>query len=102
MKPKSFWTLNHFTVTPALALLAVVFVWPVLRLLAMSASTSSWSSMFLSGASMTLPKKMFDNIMMEIDPTIAAVSVLQILLVGACLGLAALFGRGALATATTR
>jgi putative spermidine/putrescine transport system permease protein len=59
-------------------------------------------AMFLSGASMTLPKKMFDNIMMEIDPTIAAVSVLQILLVGACLGLAALFGRGALATATTR
>jgi putative spermidine/putrescine transport system permease protein len=59
-------------------------------------------AMFLSGASMTLPKKMFDNIMMEIDPTIAAVSVLQILLVGACLGLAALLGRGALATAMTR
>ena len=59
-------------------------------------------AMFLSGASMTLPKKMFDNIMMEIDPTIAAVSVLQILLVGACLGLAALFGRGALATTMTR
>jgi putative spermidine/putrescine transport system permease protein len=59
-------------------------------------------AMFLSGASMTLPKKMFDNIMMEIDPTIAAVSVLQILLVGACLGLASLFGRGALATTITR
>lgn len=59
-------------------------------------------AMFLSGASMTLPKKMFDNIMMEIDPTIAAVSVLQILLVGACLGLMALFGRGALATTITR
>jgi putative spermidine/putrescine transport system permease protein len=64
-------------------------------------------AMFLSGASMTLPKKMFDNIMMEIDPTIAAVSVLQILLVGVCLGLIALFGRGApgsgsLATTMTR
>jgi putative spermidine/putrescine transport system permease protein len=51
-------------------------------------------AMFLSGASMTLPKKMFDNILMEIDPTIAAVSVLQILLVCLCLGLAALFGKG--------
>ena len=28
---------------------------------------------------MTLPKKMFDNILIEIEPTIAAVSVLQIL-----------------------
>jgi putative spermidine/putrescine transport system permease protein len=59
-------------------------------------------AMFLSGASMTLPKKMFDNIMMEIDPTIAAVSVLQILLVGLCLGLTSLFGRGALTTTITR
>ncbi|HEY4250428.1 MAG TPA: ABC transporter permease [Roseomonas sp.] len=59
-------------------------------------------AMFLSGASMTLPKKMFDNIMMEIDPTIAAVSVMQILLVAACLGLTALFGRGVLATTMSR
>lgn len=59
-------------------------------------------AMFLSGASMTLPKKMFDNIMMEIDPTIAAVSVMQILLVGLCLALTALFGRGALATTMSR
>lgn len=51
-------------------------------------------AMFLSGAQMTLPKKMFDNIMLEIDPTIAAVSVLQILLACLCLGLAATFGRG--------
>ena len=58
--------------------------------------------MFLSGAEMTLPKKMFDNIMMEIDPTIAAVSVLQILLVGTALGLTSLFGRGALTTTITR
>ena len=58
-------------------------------------------AMFLSGASMTLPKKMFDNIMMEIDPTIAAVSVLQILLVGVALGLTSLFGRGALTTTIT-
>jgi len=59
-------------------------------------------AMFLSGSEMTLPKKMFDNIMMEIDPTIAAVSVLQILLVGLCLGLASLFGRGVLTTTVTR
>jgi putative spermidine/putrescine transport system permease protein len=59
-------------------------------------------AMFLSGASMTLPKKMFDNIMMEIDPTIAAVSVMQILLVGLCLALTALFGRGVLATTMSR
>lgn len=52
-------------------------------------------AMFLSGASMTLPKKMFDNIMLEIDPTIAAVSVMQIVLACLCLGAAALFGRGA-------
>lgn len=51
-------------------------------------------AMFLSGASMTLPKKMFDNIMLEIDPTIAVVSVLQILLVSVCLGIAVLYGRG--------
>ena len=59
-------------------------------------------AMFLSGASMTLPKKMFDNILMEIDPTIAAVSVLQILLVAVALGLTSLFGRGALTTTITR
>lgn len=38
-------------------------------------------AMFLSGINVTLPKKMFDNIIYEIDPTIAAVSVLQIALV---------------------
>lgn len=38
-------------------------------------------AMFLGGVSVTLPKKMFDSIMYEIDPTIAAVSVLQIALV---------------------
>ena len=27
-------------------------------------------ALFLAGANMTLPKKMFDNILMEIDPTI--------------------------------
>jgi len=59
-------------------------------------------AMFLSGAAMTLPKKMFDNIMMEIDPTIAAVSVTQILLVGLCLGLTTIFGKGALATTLSR
>lgn len=59
-------------------------------------------AMFLSGASMTLPKKMFDNILLEIDPTIAAVSVLQILLACVCLGLATIFGRGALPGSDTR
>jgi putative spermidine/putrescine transport system permease protein len=51
-------------------------------------------ALFLAGANMTLPKKMFDNILMEIDPTIAAVSVIQILLVSVVLGLIGRFGRG--------
>ncbi|SFC26915.1 ABC transporter permease [Tropicimonas isoalkanivorans] len=38
-------------------------------------------AMFLAGADATLPKKMFESIMTAIDPTVAAVSVLQILLV---------------------
>lgn len=59
-------------------------------------------AMFLSGSAMTLPKKMFDNIVSEIDPTIAAVSVIQILLVGICLALCALFGRNLLATTMSR
>lgn len=56
-------------------------------------------AMFLSGSRMTLPKKMFDNILMEIDPTIAAVSVMQILLVSLVLLLIGRFGRGLSATA---
>lgn len=56
-------------------------------------------ALFLSGARMTLPKKMFDNILMEIDPTIAAVSVMQILLVSVVLFLIGRFGRGLSATA---
>ena len=51
-------------------------------------------ALFLAGPNMTLPKKMFDNIMMEIDPTIAAVSVMQILLVSVVLVLIDRFGRG--------
>jgi putative spermidine/putrescine transport system permease protein len=51
-------------------------------------------ALFLAGPNMTLPKKMFDNIMMEIDPTIAAVSVMQILLVSVVLVLIGRFGRG--------
>lgn len=42
-------------------------------------------AMFISGANMTLPKKMFDNILTEIDPTVAAVSAIQIVLVSALL-----------------
>jgi putative spermidine/putrescine transport system permease protein len=49
-------------------------------------------AMFLAGANMTLPKKMFDNIRMEIDPTIAAISALQIVFVSVLLVLAARFG----------
>lgn len=52
-------------------------------------------AMFLGGANMTLPKKMFDNILNAIDPTIAAVSVLQILIVSVALLLSARFGAGA-------
>jgi putative spermidine/putrescine transport system permease protein len=49
-------------------------------------------AMFLSGANMTLPKKMFDNIRMEIDPTIAAISALQIIFITALLIFAVRFG----------
>ncbi len=56
-------------------------------------------ALFLSGSNMTLPKKMFDNILMEIDPTIAAVSVMQIILVTIVLVLIGRFGRGLSATA---
>lgn len=55
-------------------------------------------AMFLGGSNMTLPKKMFDNIMNEIDPTIAAVSVLQIGLVTGILAIVSKFGAGAAPT----
>jgi putative spermidine/putrescine transport system permease protein len=51
-------------------------------------------ALFLAGPNMTLPKKMFDNILMEIDPTIASVSVMQILLVAVVMVLIGRFGRG--------
>jgi len=51
-------------------------------------------AMFLGGSNMTLPKKMFDNILNAIDPTIAAVSVLQIVLVSVILAGVARFGVG--------
>jgi putative spermidine/putrescine transport system permease protein len=51
-------------------------------------------ALFLAGPNMTLPKKMFDNILMEIDPTIASVSVMQILLVTVVMVLISRFGRG--------
>jgi ABC-type spermidine/putrescine transport system permease subunit II len=51
-------------------------------------------AMFLGGSNWTLPKKMFDNIQLEIEPTVAAVSVLQIVLVTIILLLAARFGTG--------
>lgn len=51
-------------------------------------------ALFTSGTNATLPKKMFENIIFEIDPTIAAVSVLQILLVALVVTLASRFGAG--------
>ncbi|HSV19521.1 MAG TPA: ABC transporter permease [Casimicrobiaceae bacterium] len=54
-------------------------------------------AMFLGGSNMTLPKKMFDNIVNEIDPTIAAVSVVQILLVTLVLLIVSKLGTGAVA-----
>jgi len=51
-------------------------------------------ALFLSGSDMTLPKKMFENIISEIDPTISAVSVLQIALVGLVLVLSQKLGAG--------
>jgi putative spermidine/putrescine transport system permease protein len=56
-------------------------------------------AMFVAGPRMTLPKKMFDNILIEIDPTIAAVSVMQIILVAIVLFLIGRFGRGLSAAA---
>jgi putative spermidine/putrescine transport system permease protein len=52
-------------------------------------------AMFLGGTKVTLPKKMFDNIQLEIEPTVAAVSVLQIALAAIALIAAARFGSGA-------
>jgi len=52
-------------------------------------------AMFLGGSNMTLPKKMFDNIVNAIDPTIAAVSVLQIVLVTIVLAVVSKIGAGA-------
>jgi ABC-type spermidine/putrescine transport system permease subunit II len=52
-------------------------------------------AMFLGGSRMTLPKKMFDNIMNDIDPTIAAVSMLQIVLVVIAIAASTRFGTGA-------
>jgi len=59
-------------------------------------------ALFLSGADMTLPKKMFDNILLEIDPTIAAVSVLQILLISVIMLAWSAYGTGARRIATLR
>jgi ABC-type spermidine/putrescine transport system permease subunit II len=57
-------------------------------------------AMFLGGSNMTLPKKMFDNIVNEIDPTIAAVSVVQILMVSAVLIIVSKLGAGAAPAST--
>ncbi|MGE0714625.1 MAG: ABC transporter permease [Alphaproteobacteria bacterium] len=59
-------------------------------------------AMFLSGANMTLPKKMFDNIMTEIEPTVAAVSALQIVFISLLLVLSMRFRRAAGSTPMAR
>lgn len=51
-------------------------------------------ALFLAGSNFTLPKKMFESIVFEIDPTIAAVSVLQIALAALVIVLASRFGVG--------
>ena len=50
-------------------------------------------AMFLAGPHATLPKKMFENISFSIDPTIAAVSVLQIALIAILLFVAGVVRR---------
>src|SRR5262249_44825432 len=52
-------------------------------------------ALFLSGAEATLPKKMFENIPFAIDPTIAAVSVLKVLVILAILLASGTIARGA-------
>ncbi len=51
-------------------------------------------ALFLAGSNFTLPKKMFEAIVFEIDPTIAAISVIQILLVVVVVSVASRFGVG--------
>ncbi len=51
-------------------------------------------AIFLAGTNSTLPKRMFENIRTEVDPTVAAISVLQILMIGLGLILFARYGRG--------
>ncbi len=48
-------------------------------------------AMFLAGANLTLPKKIFDSILTEIDPTVAAVAVVQISVVYVLLFISAYF-----------
>jgi putative spermidine/putrescine transport system permease protein len=52
-------------------------------------------AMFLVGSQMRLPGKMFDNIINQIDPSSAAVSVVQIMLVVVALAAVHRFGAGA-------
>lgn len=49
-------------------------------------------AMFVAGTRVTLPLKMFDNIRVEVDPTIAAVCSMQIILVIVALALTTRFG----------
>lgn len=52
-------------------------------------------AMFLAGTNMTLPKLLFDTILTGIEPTVAAASVIQIVIVTLALLISATYGRSA-------
>jgi len=86
-RPKAIWRVTLPQIRPAL--ISAMF------LAFISSFDELVVAMFLGGSNMTLPKKMFDNIINAIDPTIAAVSVLQIVLVTIVLALVSKAGAGA-------
>ena len=51
--------------------------------------------MFIAGTNMTLPKLLFDTILTGIEPTVAAASVIQIVIVTLVLAVSASYGRSA-------
>ena len=52
-------------------------------------------AMFIAGTNMTLPKLLFDTILTGIEPTVAAASVIQIVIVTLVLAVSASYGRSA-------
>ena len=80
---------NHAKVVPIFHYVTLPILAPSVYSAAFLAFITSFDelvvAMFISGANMTLPKKMFDSIMSEIEPTVAAVSAMQIVLISALL-----------------